>query len=172
MGRNLMCVPRSIHLLIKDASGEWDMIRFICIPWWQITFYPQINCWYTSNKQYYSGHWSYRRILFKHLTKNSDHYIIWQMTSFFPLGSLFCRLIMMTSSNRNIFRVTGHLCGEFTGEFPAQRPVTRSFDVFFDLRLNRRLSKQSWCWWFETLSRPLWRHRNDRMGLLPRFSFI
>ena len=41
---------------------------------------------------------------------------------------------MMTSSNGNIFRITGHLCG--TGEFPAQRPVTRSFDVFFDLRLN------------------------------------
>ena len=48
-----------------------------------------------------------------------------------------------------------------TGEFPAQRPVTRSFDVFFDLRLNKRLSKQSWCWWFETLSRPLWRHCNE-----------
>ena len=46
------------------------------------------------------------------------------------------------------------------GEFPAQRPVTRSFDVFFDLRLNKRLSKQSWGWWFETLSHPLWRHRN------------
>ena len=44
------------------------------------------------------------------------------------------------------------------GEFPAQRPVTRSFDVFFDLHLNTRLSKQSWGWWFETLSRPLWRH--------------
>ena len=53
---------------------------------------------------------------------------------------------MMTSSNGNIFRVTGPLCGEFTGpgEFPAQRPVTRSFDVSFDLRLNKRLSKQSW----------------------------
>ena len=53
----------------------------------------------------------------------------------------FCSIsIMMTSSNGNIFRVTGPLCGEFTGpgEFPAQRPVTRSFDVFFDLRLNRR----------------------------------
>ena len=52
---------------------------------------------------------------------------------------------MMTSSNGNIFRVTGPLCGEFTGpgEFPAQRPVTRSFDVFFDLRPNKRLSKQS-----------------------------
>ena len=47
------------------------------------------------------------------------------------------------------------------GEFPSQKPVTRSFDVFFDLRLNKRLSKQSWGWWFETLSRPLWRHRND-----------
>ena len=50
-----------------------------------------------------------------------------------------------------------------TGEFPAQRPVTRSFDGFFDLRLNKLLSKQSWGWWFwfETLSRPLWRHCND-----------
>ena len=47
-----------------------------------------------------------------------------------------------------------------SSEFPAQRPVTQSFDVFFDLRLNKRLSKQSWRWWFETLSRPLWRHRN------------
>ena len=40
------------------------------------------------------------------------------------------------------------------GEFPAQRPVTQSFDVFFDLRLNKRLSKQSYGWWYETLSRP------------------
>ena len=40
---------------------------------------------------------------------------------------------MITSSNGNIFHVTGTLCGEFTGpgEFPTQRPVTRSFDVFF-----------------------------------------
>ena len=47
-----------------------------------------------------------------------------------------------------------------TGEFPTQRPVTRSFDVYFDLCPNERLSKQSWGWWFETLSRSLWRHRN------------
>ena len=68
----------------------------------------------------------------------------------------------MTSSNGNIFRVTGPLCGEFTGpgEFPAQRPVTRNFDVFFDLRPNKRLSKQLWGWWFETLSWLLWRQRN------------
>ena len=77
-------------------------------------------------------------------------------------------MVMMTSSNGNIFRVTGPLCGEFTGpgEFPTQRPVTRSFDVFFDLRLNKRLNKQPWGWWFETLSWPLWRHCNGIKHLL------
>ena len=46
------------------------------------------------------------------------------------------------------------------GELSAQRPVTRSFDIFFDLRLNGWLNKQSWGWWFETPSRPSWRHSN------------
>ena len=41
------------------------------------------------------------------------------------------------------------------GEFPSQRPVTQSFDVFFDRRRIKRLNKQSWGWWFETLSRPI-----------------
>ena len=31
---------------------------------------------------------------------------------------------------------------------------------FFDLRQNKQLSKQSWGWWFETPSCPLWRHCN------------
>ena len=44
----------------------------------------------------------------------------------------------MTSSNGNIFRVTGPLCGNspVTGKIPTQRPVTRSFYASFDLRLN------------------------------------
>ena len=61
----------------------------------------------------------------------------------------FCALLAICAGNSPV-----------PGEFPAQRPVTRSFDVFFDLRLNKRLSKQPWGWWFETLSRPLWRHCN------------
>ena len=71
-------------------------------------------------------------------------------------------IYMMTSSNGNIVRVTGVYAenSPVPGEFPAQRPVTRGLDVFFDLRLNKRLSKQSWGWWFETLSRPLWRQFN------------
>ena len=65
--------------------------------------------------------------------------------------------------------------------------VTRSFDVLFDLLLDKgaiwpslspctvinpillnyflldkRLSKQSWGWWFETPSCPLWRHSNGK----------
>ena len=65
---------------------------------------------------------------------------------------------MMTTSNGNIFRVTGPLCGEFTGH--RWIPRTKASEVFFDLRLNIRLCKQSWGWWFETLSGPLCRHSN------------
>ena len=46
---------------------------------------------------------------------------------------------MNTSSNGNIFRVTGPLI----------------------CALNKRLSKQSRGWWFETPSRSLWRHCSD-----------
>ena len=53
-----------------------------------------------------------------------------------------------------------------TGEFRSHKPVTRSFDVYFDLRLNKRLSKQSWEWWFETPSRSLWRHCNERSTMV------
>ena len=48
-----------------------------------------------------------------------------------------------------------------SGEFPSKRSETQRFDVFFDRRLNKRSSKQSWGWWFETPSRPLWRHCNE-----------
>ena len=63
------------------------------------------------------------------------------LTSIFPV-------FMMTSSNGNMFRVTGFCAGNspvtvgnspVTGEFPSHRPVTRSYHVFFDLRLNKRL---------------------------------
>ena len=41
-------------------------------------------------------------------------------------------------------------------------PHTKASDAelwfFFDLRLKKQLSKQSWGWWFETLSCQLWRH--------------
>ena len=83
----------------------------------------------------------------------------WQSSWMISWGSMLKMVSkmdkMMTSSNRNIFRVTGHFCGEST------RSVTQSVDVFFDLRPNIRLSKQWWGWWFETPLSPLWRHCNE-----------
>ena len=72
----------------------------------------------------------------------------------------------MTSSMETFSALLAMRAGNspINGEFPAQRPVTRSFDVFFDLRLNKQLGKHSRGWWFETLSRPLWRHRNARVS--------
>ena len=82
--------------------------------------------------------------------------VIWLARALRALGArqhiIGRNISMMTSSNGNIFRVS-----------PVNSPHKgqwRSFDVFFDLRLNKRLSKQSWGLWFETLSRPLWRHCN------------
>ena len=66
----------------------------------------------------------------------------------------------MTSSNGNIFHVTGSFCRELNGH--RWIPLTKASDAdlwcFFDLRLNKRLSKQSWGWWIETPSQSLWRH--------------
>ena len=86
-----------------------------------------------------------------------------------PCGSI--HISMMTSSNGNIFRVTRHLCGEFTGHrwIPRTKASDAQFDIFFDLRLNEWLSKQRWGWWFETQSRPLWRHFN---GCIFRVTYL
>ena len=69
-----------------------------------------------------------------------------------------CQLLffMMTSSNGNIFRVTGPLCGEFTGLrwIPRIKASDAELDVFFDLHPIKRLSKHSRSWLFETPSRP------------------
>ena len=52
-----------------------------------------------------------------------------------------------------------------TGEFPSKRPVTQSFDVFFDLCPKKKtVEKQSRRRWFETSSRPLWRHCNVNLN--------
>ena len=75
---------------------------------------------------------------------------------------------IMTSSNGNIFRVTGPLCGEFADL--RWIPRTKASDAelwwFFDLRLNKRFSKQSWGWWFESLSIPFWSHCNGQFASL------
>ena len=46
-----------------------------------------------------------------------------------------------------------------------KRPVTVRFGVLFHLHLNIQLSKQSWGWWFETPSCPLWRHCDESYAI-------
>ena len=73
---------------------------------------------------------------------------------------------MMTSSNGNVFPVTGPLCGELTGDRWIPRMKASDVELwyfFFYLRLNKRLSKQSLGWWFETPSGSLWRQCNDNL---------
>ena len=65
------------------------------------------------------------------------------------------RQFIMTSSNGNIFRITGPLCGEFIGQqwIPRTKASDAELWCFFDLPLNKQLSKQSWGWWSETPTR-------------------
>ena len=60
----------------------------------------------------------------------------------------------MTSSNQNIFRITG------STRHSTHKSQQRGSDIFFDPRLNKRLSKQSIRRWFETPLRSLVRHNN------------
>ena len=63
---------------------------------------------------------------------------------------------MMTSSNGNIWRVTGPLCGEFTGHRWIPRTKASGAELWCFLLsllcLNKRLRKQWRGWWFETPS--------------------
>ena len=63
---------------------------------------------------------------------------------------------------RNIFRVTGPLCGEFTGHRWIPLSMVSEVELMFSLicALNKRLSRQSWSWWLETPSSSLWHHCN------------
>ena len=98
-------------------------------------------CWWKSQT------WTDRRLVL--MLAKSPNAFQWKYSWWRHQMETFPALLSLCSGNSPV-----------TGEFPTQRPVTRSFDVLLDLRLYNWLSKQSWCWWFETLSRPLWRHCN------------
>ena len=81
---------------------------------------------------------------------------------------------MTTSSNINIFRVTGPWWGESIGKrwIPSQKLVVQSINIIFGLRLNKRLSKQSRRMWFETPSGSLWRHCDAGICVSLRFRVV
>ena len=83
----------------------------------------------------------------------------WHRDQAFLLGP--CRLPWWRHQMETFSALLAVCAGNSPRWIPTQRPVTRSFDVYFDQRPNKWLSEQSWGWWFETLSRPSWRHRNE-----------
>ena len=94
--------------------------------------------------------------------KISNNKLVWIMSSLYCLwDSVNSSHPMMTSSNGNIFRVTGPLWGESTGH--RWIPLTNASDaeLWCFLQLNKRLSKQARCWWFETPWVSSWRHCNE-----------
>ena len=56
-------------------------------------------------------------------------FVLFWLYHLFPVDACktFTHIFMMTSSNGNIFRVTGHLCGEFTGH--RWIPCTKTSDA-------------------------------------------
>ena len=63
------------------------------------------------------------RIVIKEQTDNEWKHVTWVSDLWHVHMHI---VVMMTSSNANIFRVTGHLCGEFTG--PRWIPCTKASD--------------------------------------------
>ena len=78
----------------------------------------------------------------------------------------------MTSSNGNIFCITGPLCWQFTSDrwIPLTNANGAELYVFFDGHLNKRLSQQLIYQWFETPSCSLWRHPNDSTTTLMKIN--
>ena len=135
---------------------SWNFQRFICqeINYTEHLISSHLHClgklwsvpvviyWVYSKSHKYAHDYVVLCLVVGRLLAPSDSWWRHQMETFFVLLSL-------CAGNSPVI-----------GEFPAQRQVTRSFDVFFGQCLNKRLCKQSWGWWPETPSRPLWRHCN------------
>ena len=151
---NRWTIRTSLYLKVNDLT-DWLMFCGMAVNFWRI--YCSSNATHVIKVINTTA-----EIYLASMSVPETNYVnsMWNMI----LRSLFMtrghiKNFMTTSSNGNISALLANCAANspVTGEFPAQRPVTRCFGVFFDLRLNKRLSKQSWGWWFETPSRPLWR---------------
>ena len=116
-------MSQKIRLMVELNIGTPKQVLnkyFQCI--------PSNDTLYTENRISNSCVKMYK-VLIK-FTKHCPNTVHWMLS--FLVDALLWRytmIMMMTSSNGNIFRVTGPLLGNspVPGEFPSQRPVTRSF---------------------------------------------
>ena len=99
----------------QTTQGQSDHIMFLAENSPQPTFLKYAPVFALAN---YAARWTVNLVDRLH-TK-------WQQLGWLPSQSVPSPF-MMTSSNGNIFRVTGHLCGEFTG--PRWIPHTKASDA-------------------------------------------
>ena len=161
------------------GAGTWKNSKIILGIWWYTACWPELS--YDSQNDFpimtvfllnfdndFSDSWKWYAVFWCYQPRSKYHHQLpmynFSVEMYFTTHDLsYSAALMQWFMNMMTSALLAICAGNspVPGEFHAQRPVTRSFDVFFDLRLNKRLSKQSWCWWFQMLSLPLWRHRND-----------
>ena len=149
-------VTQIIFTLFALTEGRGYTLVLAVSTLWQkwLTGSPQTQYWQAKLMQLSAETCKWSRLFVRGLSN----------VRFDRLASIWIpRILVANMSWGNISALLAICAGNspVPGEFPTQRPVTRIFNVYFDLRPNKRLSKQSWGWWFETQSHPLWRHRND-----------
>ena len=124
------------------------------VAWMQMFEWTRRILWFTDKLpiDFYWYIWSVIRSYWSDVVHSFSREVAMKQTAYkecYPKRDT--AFLLMTSSDGNIFRVAGSLCGSpVTDEFLWQRPVTRSLEVFFHLRLKKRWSKQ---WWAGDLRR-------------------
>ena len=120
----------------RDFTSFLNVYKRIIASQWTYAFYKVLVKWSTLPNLYQilANVWPFRgcpiglkmcmqhnnrtaRLFIKMLTQLKMVYVMgeWVVTRLSGIGAFIAlQQFMMTSSNRNIFRVTGHLCGEFT----------------------------------------------------------
>ena len=137
-----------LFLLSSSSSSLLLLLSSSSSFYYYYYYYSHYHYYYYYYYYYYYCHYSVNNIPYQCDITCAGHFTLDALASRTVACCLmllkFISHTMMKSSNGNIFRVTGLLCGEFSSHrwILAQRPVKRNFDVFFDLRLNQQLSKQ------------------------------
>ena len=153
----------------NSAQRSWYGMRILSSSWSQKYWHCFLRCKseITLKANFLFQNYQYFFLQFHNTMywEASDFIIAYHLNTDFDLSMYGIWLILIARWRHQMetYSALLALCNgnpPVIGGFPSQRPVMRSFAVFIDVHLSKRLSQQSRCWWFETPSRSLQRHRN------------
>ena len=121
-----------MHLILADSQFLLAAALFLAGLQINFIFCWQGNCSAANNLSYWLAvfsSWQCENYIGKTLQFLADRLSSWHINNLAGYNERACgiEMYMMTSSNGNIFRVTGPLCGEFTGH--RWIPRTKASDV-------------------------------------------